>query len=276
MFARSAAILAALFCWTHCVSACLRTTPDERAVQWSSAIVEAKLVAVGERVELAKFEVAAERRAAPKSTHTYWYRLYTFEVNESFDGSVKKGQKFSVARFFGMIESPLTVCSQQITRANIGKSFVLLLRPEADTPMNTGQLLNAKKDPRTPKLHQAKAYVTVFVSAKDEFTAEQRADLKKTITTTRKAEAAGTPAKLKQSVDQLLAADDETKVTQSLDALIAMGPRIVTPLKLVMEKQDEVGKARLEKVLSELSPPAVPIVMEKPSQTGKNDGANEK
>jgi hypothetical protein len=274
MFPRLAAILATLV-WAHCASACLRTIPDERAVQWSSAIVEAKLVAVGERVELAKFEVAAERRGAPKSTQTYWYRLYTFEVNESLDGTVKKGQKISVARFFGLIESPLTVCSQQITRANIGKSFVLLLRPEADTPLNTGQLLQTRKDPRTPKLHQAKAYVTVFVSAKDDFTADQKSDLKKTIAATRKAESAGTPAKLKQTVDQLMAANDESKVTQSRDALIAMGPKVATPLKLVMEKQDEVGKARLEKVLAELLPPAVPIVMEKPSQTGKNDGGNE-
>jgi hypothetical protein len=244
-------------------------------VQWSTAIVEATLVNVGERVDLAKFEVAAERRLAPKSTHSYWYRLYTFEVTASLDGTIRKGQKVTVARLFGRVDNPIGACSQTITRANVRKSFLLLLRPEAQTPVNTGLLLAKQRDPRNEAFHQAKAFVTVFASLKDEIADDQQAELKRIIATVRKTENGLTDAKVKQACDQLVAAEEEEKVTAARKALLSLGPKAVPAIKKAMEKLDDVGKIRLEKVITDLAPTPLPILMEKMSQTGKDEGHEE-
>src|SRR5438552_17076520 len=74
-----------VFAMSNRVSACLRASIDDRAIQWASAIVEAKLTHVSDALDLG-LEPAES------------YRLDTFEVSTAFDRTRKAGDKSQVLR----------------------------------------------------------------------------------------------------------------------------------------------------------------------------------
>jgi hypothetical protein len=88
--------------------ACLRATPDKRAIQWSDAIVHGKLVTI---VDPAR-------------------EIYNFNVTDSIEGSLKPGQELRVRHITpnGADQS----CGGHLTTDDTGKSFLLLLRAADD------------------------------------------------------------------------------------------------------------------------------------------------
>src|SRR5206468_9891634 len=104
--------------------ACLRPTMDERAVQWSTAIVKAKLLSVGPRTTLGQItERQGPRGALGQAKTTFSYRTYQFEVTESLDGPYKKGQKVPVVRIFAVTDAPL-ICSQHLHQGSVKSEFL--------------------------------------------------------------------------------------------------------------------------------------------------------
>src|SRR5438552_11636574 len=107
---------------TNPVRGCLRATIDERAVQWASAIVEAKLAQAGDTVDLGL-------------TPAQSYRIYIFEVLDVLDGPAKSRDKIDVLRLIGGVEEA-SACAVQLDAKSTDKSFVLLLRPLSQCGMN--------------------------------------------------------------------------------------------------------------------------------------------
>ncbi|MGH7179926.1 MAG: hypothetical protein ACREJC_21295, partial [Tepidisphaeraceae bacterium] len=64
---------------------CLCPEISDRAIQWSSAIVNATLVAIEPRVELP----TPATQPADQPVQTDAYRIWKFEVTESIDGPLR-------------------------------------------------------------------------------------------------------------------------------------------------------------------------------------------
>src|SRR5579864_8825407 len=83
------AIFSVIFSAT--AAACLRPQLDERAMQWSSEIVEARLVSIDPDVKLGDTQ---ERRgpigALGTATTSYFARVHRFDVTGSIQGTLKK------------------------------------------------------------------------------------------------------------------------------------------------------------------------------------------
>jgi hypothetical protein len=89
-------------------SGSLRATADRRAIQWSDAIVHAKLVKI-----------------VDPSNNTY-----SFTVTDSIDGSLKPGDQISVYDVSPPAADSAT--SAPLTADDLGKNFRLLLRARPD------------------------------------------------------------------------------------------------------------------------------------------------
>ena len=116
----STLVVFALACLAREASACLRDAPDVRAIQWSTAIVEAKLKAVDEPVELARLRQAEPGKA--ELVHAYSYQLFTFDVTDVLDGRVRRAQDLKVVTFAGRIQQPdpdRLPCSQHLRRVSV-------------------------------------------------------------------------------------------------------------------------------------------------------------
>src|SRR5437667_12781896 len=94
-----------LCCLGLCARACLRDEIDEKTIQWSNLIVEAKLVEVSERVEMKALAVKPPAGAKGGDiSAVYWLRVYSFEVQKVIDpagGSIKPRHRIEVVRLFG-------------------------------------------------------------------------------------------------------------------------------------------------------------------------------
>jgi hypothetical protein len=235
----------AMFCG-NC-TACLRDTLDDRAIQWSSLIVMAKLSAVGKTVPLTP-------SAQPSAG---MYQVCDFEITACLDGAGKVGNHVSVIRFVADADSAKsTECGQKLTDSQVGKSFLLLLRPEADLAWDTS---GGQADPRTSQIHDLKAFAIVHLDSADDLGAEGLANAKFAITSTRAAEAQYSPADAKVQVQTLVNAYDDTEEQQAEQAVMDMGPKALPILKDALAKADDSGKARLEKVIAAVAPPPLSV-----------------
>jgi hypothetical protein len=111
--------------------ACIRPTIDERAVQWSTSIVIAKLEKIDPPAQLAGS--IQERRGnlgiLGTAETVYFSRVYHFMVEKKLDGAGAAGESISVLRLTSRTEEPQMNCGQHLTPDAMGKSFILLLRP---------------------------------------------------------------------------------------------------------------------------------------------------
>src|ERR1019366_10752073 len=82
--------------------ACLRVTADKRAIQWSDAIVHARL----------------EKIVDPAS------EMYSFTVTDTTDGSLKPDEKIVVHHVIPNGAAP--ACGGHLTPDDLGKTFRLL------------------------------------------------------------------------------------------------------------------------------------------------------
>jgi hypothetical protein len=236
--------------------ACLRDTLDDRAVQWSTLIVVAKLSAVRPPLPLSAPMIKPGDDV--KSASIRSLQLYDFEITAVLDGAKKPGDSVSIIRFLNEPDTQKnSVCGQQLTSAQIGKSFLLLLRPEADLRWSDSP---NNPDPRTTQIHILKAFTVVHLESMDDLGAEGLADAKYTITSTRQAEAQFNADDAKVQVQTLINAADDTEQDQAEHAIEEMGPKALPLLNHALSTADEVAKARLQKAIDSVSPP--PIIVQ--------------
>src|SRR4051812_19369753 len=93
--------LITLMCCTI-APACLRLTPDKRAVQWSDAIIRAKLIGV------------AARGAGGEQ--------YSLEVTSVLEGSLKQGETINAKHVVATNKPEL--CAGPLTNDDAGKSYL--------------------------------------------------------------------------------------------------------------------------------------------------------
>jgi hypothetical protein len=219
---------------------CLRDALDDRAVQWSTLIVMAKLTAINDPQPL---------------TDPVQYQLYDFQITENIDGSGKPGDTIHVVRFMAGADSQKSsICGQALEDKQIGKSFLLMLRPEAELRWSES---DSNPDPRTPELHAVKAFVVVHLDLAYDLGSEGLDDAKYTITSTRAAEAQFKVDDAKLQIQTMVDAADDTEESQAEQALLDMGPKALPALNDALAGADPAAKNRLNKVIHQVSPPSL-------------------
>jgi hypothetical protein len=225
--------------------ACLRDSLDDRAVQWSSQIVMANLTAIDDPQPI-----------NPNSPDgSMQFQTYDFSVTTSLDGPAKAGDKVVVIRFItGADSQKSSICGQAFTPTQLGKSFLLLLRPEADLAWSDR---GSDADPRTAQIHAMKAFVVVHLDSAHDLGSDGLDDAKYTISSTRAAEAQFKADDAKLQVQTMIDAADDTEESQAEHALMDMGPKVLPVLRAAMAGADPQAQGRLQRVIRSVSPPSI-------------------
>jgi hypothetical protein len=188
------------------------------------------------------------------------FQLYDFEITAALDGANKPGGTIRIIRFLiGANAQKNSVCGQQLSSGQIGKSFLLLLRPEADLRWSD---VEKNPDPRTSQVHDLKAFAVVHLEAIDDLGADGLADAKYTISSTRQAEAQFNADDAKVQVQTLIDGADDTEQDQAEHAITEMGPKALPMLKNALSTADDVARTRLQKVIDAVAPPSITTAME--------------
>jgi hypothetical protein len=246
VFIGSISLSIALICQP--LLACLRSTLDDRAVEWSTLIVIAKLSSVGKPTPL----ITPTSRPSDKSISSNNFQLFDFEVTSTLDGASKPGDHVSVVRFSsGSDAGNSSICHQLLAESQIGKSFLVLLRPEKDLAWGGGF------DPRTSQVHDINAFMIVYLESMDDIGSDGLDDAKYTISSTRAVEAQFSADDARTQAEAVINAADDTEQSQAEQALLDMGPKALPVLKDEMGKAGEVEKERLRKVIDAVSPPSI-------------------
>lgn len=233
--------------------ACLRDALDDRAVQWSSEIVLANLVAINNPKPMDS--AAAAQADDANSLSAKQFQTYDFEITSSFDGPGKVGEKVRVIRFIlGPDSQKSSICGQAFTTSQVGKSFLLLLRSEADLRWSDRP---GDPDPRTPELHALKSFVVVHLESAYDLGTDGLEDAKYTISSTRAAEAQFNADDAKLQAQTMINAADDTEESQAEHALVEMGPKVVPVLQDAMSGADPDARGRLQRVIRAVSPPSL-------------------
>jgi len=225
------------------IFACLRDALDDRAVQWSSEIVMAKLLVIN------------DPQPMDPASPSQQFQTYDFAITDTYDGPGKVGDKVRVIRFIlGPDSEKSSICGQAFTSTQIGKSFLLLLRPEADLVWSDRP---GDTDPRTPELHALKAFVVVHLESAYDIGTDGLEDAKYTISSTRAAEAQFKADDAKVQAETMIDAADDTEESQAEHALIEMGPKVVPVLNDLASQADPQARGRLQRVIRAVSPPTL-------------------
>jgi hypothetical protein len=235
--------------------ACLRDALDDRAVQWSTSIVMAKLTAVQNHQPMVVSSTQPSADLAPSAG----YQIYDFEITSTIDGAGKTGDHIHVIRFIsGPDTQKSSICGQAFTDKQVGKLFLLLLRPEADLRWSDRA---DQPDPRTPQIHAMKAFVVVHLELASDLGADGLEDAKYTVTSARAAEAQFSADDAKLQAQAMIYAADDTEEVQAEHALLEMGPKAIPVLTDAMSQASPDGKARLQKLIRSLAPPTLAASM---------------
>jgi hypothetical protein len=262
------------------VRACLRERVDEKAIQWSNRIVEARLVGVSERVEMKAVTLKPPAGTkSPEISAVYWYRVYSFEVQRVIDAggaSLKPRHRIEVVRFFGKADRPSAVgptskpsaadhCATRLVRDSVGQTFVLLLRPEQDIKIQKPPVWSDAKnlDPRDGEVHGLRAYAVIHSVPREEATDAWMANLRKVLSETRAAERKVSDNQIKKHVQTIVAAMSDQEAQEAIDALQRVGYKAVGHIKSARDKKETPpdAKDRLARLAIEISPPPLPIDM---------------
>lgn len=267
-----------LTCLARGASACLRDAPDARAIQWSSVIVEAKLTAVDEPVELARVKQAEPGK--PELVHEYSYQLFTFDVTDVLDGRVRRGQDVKVVVFTGRMRQPdpdRLRCARHLRREQVGRSFILLLRPQRDLRVRVATLEPAVSDFRTEALHELNAYAIVSLVPREEMDPDEKAALRQLVGDTRKAERAYSARKARRAAERVASTDEVPESQAEAEELLAMGPRAIPEMTRVWNnlRGPRSGRDRLQTLIAELTPPPIPVAVGAP-MTPDQEGRSER
>jgi hypothetical protein len=238
--------------------ACLRHSMDDRAVQWSTLIVQGKLLSAAAPVPLP---------AASTTRPAVAYQLCDVVVEQCLDGQCKPGDHVQIIRFLAAGAEQSSLCGEGQVKDQIGKSFILLLRPQDQVSWSTDP---TDADPRTPQINALKAFIIVHLESVDDLGKEGLADLKYTVSNTRAAEGAFNADDAKLQAQTLVRAADDTEADQAEHALMEMGPKAVDAIKTVAASASDEGRQRLDRLINSLSPPPI----DTPEQLGAPGRAN--
>lgn len=227
---------------------CLRPTLDARGIQWSQYIVKATFQSMGDLRNLGNTE--------------WQYRIYTFQVDEVLDSTIGLIRPISVVRFVGPMDTRSGPCALSLTKDQIGKSFFLLLRREADVNWSDNP---ADADPRTADLHHLNSYLIVNIQSSDDLDADGVADLKHQISDVRAAEGQFVAVDAQTQATVLANAADATEAQDAEHALLEMGFKAADTIKAVEQGVSAQGQIPLKRVVDAISPP--PIVDESSATT---------
>ncbi|CAN5396882.1 hypothetical protein BH10PLA1_BH10PLA1_20870 [soil metagenome] len=235
-FAACLAVGIVFFAQIQRAQACLRPEIDERAIQWSTAIVKANLVSTKPVID--------EKNADFTVTASVW------KITKVYDGTAKADAEITLLTFVpSNVDAAIDPCS---ILPLPGKSALLLLRPVKDC-----DFIACKDIPQlTPD-----AFVMVQRLAEEDATDDAVKDLQQKIAETRKAEAGFNDKDAHFQAETLANAVDDTEADHADSALLEMGPRAVPAMKDVMVKVNAISKSRLKRIIEELSPP--------PADTGR-------
>jgi hypothetical protein len=248
----AAVVIGLLIASSMPASACLRDALDDRAVEWSTLIVMANLTAVHDPQAVASI---TSRPSGSNSAGSTQFQTYDFQVTSNIDGQSKPGDTLHVIRFITDTDtSKSSICGQAFTPRMVGKSFFLMLCPEADLRWSDRE---KGPDPRTAELHAMNAFMVVHLELASDLGQDGLDDAKYTVTSTRAAEAQFKPDDAKIQVQTLVNAQDDTEESQAEHALLEMGPKAIPTLKAFMSQLDEEGQSRIQKVIRQLSPPSI-------------------
>jgi len=280
-----AALSILVCCLSLCARACLRDEIDEKTIQWSNLIVEARLVEVSERVEMKALAVKPPKGAKGGDiSAVYWLRVYSFEVQKVIDpagGSVKPRHRIEVVRFFGKVDDPgaatrpapasspstqpVDPCLRYLTRASMGQTFVLLLRPEQDIKMHKPPVWSDTKnlDPRDAEVHGLRAYAVIHLMLRSKTSEAEMNHLRAVIAQTRAAEKKAPDAEIKKQVEVIVKAASDEEAEPAIAALKKVGYKAVGHVKSARDKKETPpeAKERLAKLAIELSPPPMSILI---------------
>jgi len=250
-------LLIAFFLLAEPALACLRPTIDERAVQWSTSIVIAKLNSIDAPVQLDGS--VKERRGNLGILGTaetfYFSRVYHFTVTQVLDGTATVGEAVSVLRVTSRTEEPQLNCGQHLTPKSVNGSFLLLLRPFSTF---TQALPNPITPPKDPSL-QCIIHMEELASLKPD-------DLKAVQNTIESTHAAESQFNQK-TADRLLAKIAYTAnnlvASPSIRAFEKFGLKGLAALDTAMGREPLGSPAysRLQVVRSDLMPPTSLISM---------------
>ncbi len=254
MYKKSLAALATVVLSPVLAAACVRPTMDERAVQWSSAIVEARLGSIGPEVKLGG-EVQERRGplgAMGVATTSYFYRVYQFDVSRSIDGPFKQGQKVPVIRLFSKTEEPATLgggrCAQHLGPDGVGKEFVLMMRPLSESK---AVVPNGVKPPDVTG-----AMCVIHLEPRESLKPGAMEEFANTIAGVRAAEQQFEPAQVDRLIGKIEVAPDDARAGPSVRALERMGIKVLPAVQQAsMKSTSGAARTRLMQVLGDLTPP---------------------
>jgi hypothetical protein len=244
MWSCAAAVLLSL---VSVSSACMRLQMDDRAVQWSTAIVEAKLVSIDPAVRL-KGVVRTYLPQMGLVTSYYYYRVYHMEVTRTLDGTLKKGDPVTVVRLFWSYRHSSSSCQQNLTADNVGKQFLALLMP-------TSKFKYFVPEAVTPPKVKGGMFI-VHLEMKEALQPGVEEQLQQRITSVRDAEKLIDPKQVDRLLAQVKDAPSPDRAGPALRALERMGPKIVPQLEAAVPKlPNDTRQAELTNVIQRLAPP---------------------
>jgi hypothetical protein len=225
--------------------ACMRLQMDDRAVQWSTAIVEAKLVSIDPPVKL-EGEVKTFRPPFGVLTSWYYYRVYHMEVTRSLDGTFKNGDSVTIVRPFW--RSAQTSCQQNLTKEGIGKEFLAMLMPVSKFKLFFPEDLTGYK--------LKDGMFIVHLELKETMKHGAIAELENRIANVRGAEQQIDAKQVERLIGQVKNAPAPERAGPALRALERMGPKIVPQLQdAIKNMPPNSQQSALLAIILRLSPP---------------------
>jgi hypothetical protein len=231
---------------------CPCTTVNNLAVQWSSLIVQAKLLAIGAPIDM--HASPSTMPGAADASSAFQYQLDDFQITQVLDGKAKSGDRLEIVRFMQAGSSAETLCGEELTAAQAGKSYVLLLRPNGDLDWSR---MPGQSDPRPADLKKGNPYSVMNIDSSDDLGADGIASIKDTITDARRADAGFTQDDARTQAHILATASDETESGDARESLMDMGPKAIPSIRaeLSASGNQDVQRTALEATLRALSPP---------------------
>jgi hypothetical protein len=227
-------------------NACMRLQMDDRAVQWSTAIVEAKLVSIDAPVRY----IGEHHVFKPDSGEIimwYYYRAYHMQVTRSLDGPYKKGDSVTIVRLFWSDRGG-GACQQNLTNQSVGKEFLAMLMPVSGFKMFVPEGMTGMKvkDPM----------FIVHLELKETLSPTAIPELERRIASVRDAEKQIDPAQVDRLIGQIRNATNIERAGPAARALERMGPKILPKLEAGMKTMPvDARQSKLYEVITRISPP---------------------
>ena len=246
-------------------TACLRATVDERAVQWSTRIVTAKLSKIDAPVQL-EGRVQEQRGnlgLLGTAQTLYFMRVYHFTVEKSLDGDAKPGESISVLRISSRTEEPQMNCAQHLTSAGLNHSFLLLLRPFSTFTKALPDVIKAPQD----KSLQCIVHMEEVAALKS----EEMTAIETTIASTRAGEAQFSPHPAERLLTKIANTKPET-AGPSVRAFEKFGLKGLAALDAAIAREPvgSLSHTRLSTMKNEMVPPVTLLgqVQPEPAEEG--------